>query len=671
MLRGRAAGQGSNVSGKGFARYVLLHVLLASAGLPAACPTDAQRQALAAEAASAPTYEVAQRRWSAVAAAAARCNDFEAQAQAYQLLARRARTDDSLDASIASEARRAEIASEHALARHEAEARANLGKALVGKGDLQGARKHLDVARLRFQALGDQLAEAATLSELSRLERRRGDYLTALREELAGIELRRRFSPDADIMRSLLSLANLYEQIELFAESRKYYAAALAEAEQRRNPIDIADALNGYAGFLNDFGGEDSRQALPMAQRALELHGVGGDPARIGSCLLQVGRANLNLGRFEEAEVAFAKAATIADRTGTAALGAHVDFRWGELELARGNALRALERIEKARVEYGRQANRHRLIKVYGVLERVHGELGNPLAAARAGREHFRLRNELLGANATGRLGELLTNFALGEERNRNERLRQENAVAAIKIESDKRTRFAGYAIAVVVLLALAALMWRYATVQRLFRLLRDKTGEIEAQGRAIAEANAQLREQSERLRQISITDSLTGMYTRAHGIEQLGAMLASHRERGGSPFLLIIDIDHFKQVNDRYGHPAGDAVLVAVAQTLRDVVPADAVLARLGGEEFMVALEDGASERAHVIADVLRRRVRDMRVDVGSRTLNVTISIGICSVAATATGAIRELFIGADEALYAAKHEGRDCVREFRASAA
>ncbi len=659
------------MSGKCLARYVFLHLaLFASGWVQADCPTASQRVALVAAAESAPSFELALARWNEVAAAASRCRDYDAQARALASLAQHARRDDSFEAAIAAESRRADVARRNALARHEAEARSNLGKALVARGDLRGARVHLDVARLRFQALGDALAEAATLSDLSRLERRRGDYLTALREELAGIEIRRRFSSDPDIMGSLLSLANLYEQIELFAESRKYYAAALAEAEHRKRPLDIADALNGYAGFLNDFGGEDSRQALPMAERALALHGAGGSSARIGSCLLQVGRANLNLGRFEQAEAAFAQAAAVAERSGTAALGAHVDFRWGELELARGNRASALERMEKARIEYGRQSNRHRLIKVYGGLERVHTQLGNSLAAARAGREHFRLRNELLGANATGRLGELLTNFALSEERNRNERLRQENAVAAIKIESDKRTRFAGYAVALVVALALAALMWRYATVQRLFRLLREKTGEIEAQGRALSVANTQLREQSERLRQISITDSLTGLHTRAYGMEQLGTMLASRRERGVSPSLLILDIDHFKQVNDRYGHPAGDAVLVAVAQTLREVVPADAVLARLGGEEFMVALQEGSAERAPVIADALRRRVRDMRVDVGTRTVSITISVGICGVSETATGAIRELFIGADEALYAAKHSGRDCIREFRATA-
>ncbi len=654
--------------GNGIAQCLIALVLVSLGPLAqAACPSAANRDALRAKAESAARYAIALPHWNALAAAARDCNDAVAEADALAELSRRGRRDGPPGAVIASETRRAELASRHALTQHEAQAHANLGKALVAKGELQAARGHFDIARMRFQALGDQRLEADMLSELSRLERRRGDYLTALREELGGIELRRRFSPDADITRSLLSLANLYEQIELFDESRKHYAAALAEAERRQVDVDIADALNGYAGFLNDFGGEDSRQALPMAERALALHLRGGDPARIGSCLLQVGRANLNLERYDQAEAAFRQAAELAARSGTSALGAHVDFRWGELDLARGDALGALERIEKARKEYERETNRHRLIKVHGTLERVYAALGNPLAAARAGREHFRLRNQLLGANATGKLGELLTNFALSDERLRNERLEQENAVAAIRLESDRRTRFAGFAVALVVMLALAALAWRYATMQRLFRLLRAKTGEIEAQGRAITEANSMLRQQSERLRQISITDSLTGMFTRAHGLEELGEMLATYRERGKMPSLLIIDIDHFKDVNDRHGHPAGDAVLVAVAQTLRDVLPADAVLARLGGEEFMVALDDGAAERAHVIADALRRRVRDLRVDVGSRTLNVTISLGLCSVAATASGAMRELFAGADEALYAAKHAGRDCVREFR----
>jgi diguanylate cyclase (GGDEF)-like protein len=302
------------------------------------------------------------------------------------------------------------------------------------------------------------------------------------------------------------------------------------------------------------------------------------------------------------------------------------------------------------------------------VLEKLYAALGDPLAAARSGREHYRLRNELLGANAIGRLGELLTNFALSEEKHRSEQLEQANAVAALRLQDEQRTRLAGFAVAAFVLIALAVLAWRHASVQRLNRVLREQTREIAEQGRMLASANDALREKSERLGVLSITDSLTGLYTRAHGIEQLCDMLATHRELGTNPALLVIDVDHFKEVNDHYGHPAGDSVLFAVAEQLRELVPGGAVLARLGGEEFMVALPDDTGDRGHMLADALRRRVKDLRVDVGATAVGVTISVGHCAIAQTKERSVRELFACADEALYAAKHAGRDCVRAFRA---
>lgn len=607
--------------------------------------------------------------WQRVADAARDCNDPPAQADALARLAALARTQGSLSQVIALQSERASIAAAHGLAQHEADAQLDLGRALIAQGEMVRAHDALEVARKRFEALGARIDEAAVRSELSRLERRRGDYLAALRHELAALDLRKRFAPDAELSSSLLSLATLYEQIELFDEARSYYGEALREAEQGGSPPEIIDALIGYSGFLNDFGGDDSRQALPMAQRALQLLGKDGEQVRIGSALLQVGRASFGLQRYDEAEAAYRGAGEIADRTGTHALRAHVDFRWGELDFARHDLASALARIDASRVEYEREGNRHRLIKVHGVLEKLYEALGDQLSAACSGREHYRLRNELLGANAIGRLGELLTNFALSEEKHRSEQLEQANAVAALRLQDEQRTRLAGFAIAAFAFIALAVLAWRHASVRSLNRVLREQTREIAEQGRMLAFANDELREKSERLGVLSITDSLTGLFTRAHGIERLCDMIATHRELGTNPSLLVIDVDHFKDVNDHFGHPAGDAVLFAVAEQLRELLPEGAVLARLGGEEFMVALPDDAGDRSHMLADALRRRVKDLRVDVGPKTVGVTISVGHCAIAQTKDRSVRELFACADEALYAAKHAGRDCVRGYRAA--
>lgn len=595
--------------------------------------------------------------WGQAFEAAQGCDEFETPAQVLS---------DWFDASrpSAGAARLQELAQtrlgfaeRHGLLRHEAEARLELAVSDIARGEVNAAALQLETALDRVRRLGDIAGEARVLTEMSRLERRRGDYLAALRYELTGVELRKRLNPPPDLWRSLLNLGVLYEQIELFDESRRYYAEALVESERGGDPAQIADVLNGYSGFLNDFGAASAAQALSMAERALQLNRGMGDAARTGSCLLQVGRAQLGLGQIEAAQAAFAEALQLAEERGFEALRAHVEFRWGELELARGDAAAALERIERARAEYERQSNRHRLVKVYGLLERVHTALHDELGAARAGREHFRLRNELLGANASGKLGELLTNFALAEERHRSAELREENAVAEVRLESERGLRRAGYLIGAIVIVGLALLLWRHAKVRHLYRLLSESTRETEAQRAALAEANA-------RLTEVNQIDALTGVATRSHGLEHLSELLAHARARGSTPALLLFDLDHFKDINDRYGHPAGDQVLSAVAATMRDFAPSDALVARVGGEEFVLVLDNAQHDRAQVVADGLRRRVRDLAIDIGPRWIQVTVSIGVACTPLGGNTSVRELYSAADEALYEAKRAGRDCVR-------
>lgn len=625
----------------------------------AACPDAAGHAALRAQAEHAilagASVDAA---WGQIRNTVRGCGEPEAEAQALADWAEAQRRHGSGAQVQAAEEARLSFAETHGLLRQEAEARLNVALIYIARGDVEPAALQLDLALDRVRRLEDIAGQARVLTEMSRLERRRGDYLAALRHELTGLDLRRRLDPPPDVWRSQLNLAVLYEQIELFDEARRHYAQALAEAEREGLPEHIGDALNGYAGFLNDFGSEAAAQALVMAQRALALHRQLGDTARIGSCLLQVGRAHLGLGQLDLAEQHFAQAMKLAASGGFEALRAHLEFRWGELEFARGNHAAALAHIDGARAEYERQANRHRLIKVHGALERVHTALGDELAAARAGREHFRLRNELLGANATGKLGELLTNFALADAELRNQRLAQENAITAVRLESERRLRSAGYLIAAIVVSALLLLLWRHAAVRRLYRLLSAQTQALQQQSAALGEANQQLT-------RLNRTDALTGLASRAFGIERLADLLAHARTRGTTPALLLFDLDHFKAVNDELGHLAGDQVLVAVAATLAEMTPADGVAVRVGGEEFMLVLENAAHGRAEVLADAIRRRIRDLSVDVGPRSVSPTVSVGI-SHARPGHDSVRALFAAADHALYEAKHSGRDCVRTY-----
>ena len=649
------------------AATVLLSPLAAAAQAPA-CADGAGRAALrdAARAAQGESVQLLHQRWGALVDAIAACGDAAAADQAEALVEGSIAARDAGDSEgiYAIEQRRLGLAARQGLDAHRAQAAARLGTLLISRGEFDLARERLREALELFLEIGEPMQAANAHSELSRLERRVGDYLSALREELASLSLRRELPRTPELWRSLLNIAVLYEQIELFDESRRRYAEALAEAEQDGDPRSVARVLYGYAGFLNDFGRRDAAQALAMAERALALLDAEIDQARLGSATLQKGRALLNLGRLEDAGTVLAEALVRAEEAESRSLWAHVQFRRGELEFLRGDLDAALALVNEAREEYERQGNRHRLIKVHAVLEQLHAARGDELEALRSGREHYLLRNQLLGSNASGKLGELLSNFMLGEERLRNERLRQENALAEVRLANEQRTRGTLFLLAVAIALALLVLAWRHVSIRRLYALLREKNLKIEAQGRELARANAELTEHSRELLARSQTDGLTGLASRSHGMQLLAEALARRAEFGTRPALLMIDVDHFKAINDRHGHLAGDQVLVAVAGALRAALPEGAALSRIGGEEFMVVLSDAPASQAAMVGDAMRRRVRDLAIDIGERVVRVTVSIGICEVDDPAW-ALRDVLTRADHALYAAKHAGRDCVRQ------
>lgn len=165
----------------------------------------------------------------------------------------------------------------------------------------------------------------------------------------------------------------------------------------------------------------------------------------------------------------------------------------------------------------------------------------------------------------------------------------------------------------------------------------------------------AQLQRDLDRSLELAVTDQLTGLRNRRYLMRHLAAQLAS-----GSPVAaLLLDVDRFKSVNDTHGHPAGDAVLQAVAQRLRRHLRGADVVGRYGGEEFLAIMTAAAPDDAVAVAERLRHAIADEPVSVGALTLSVTVSLG---VAFTLPGMTPETLIGAaDAALYRAKAAGRN----------
>ena len=166
-----------------------------------------------------------------------------------------------------------------------------------------------------------------------------------------------------------------------------------------------------------------------------------------------------------------------------------------------------------------------------------------------------------------------------------------------------------------------------------------------------------------EQLQRLAITDPLTGLHNLAYFHDFLATQLARGARSGELTALLMLDLDHLKAINDNYGHPAGDAAIIAVAEAMRQSVRESDIAARYGGDEFAIILPDSGREQALRAATRILRRVHSREVNVGDATLHLGVSIGVASTEQSPMDP-HALIRTADRALYAAKEAGRNCIR-------
>ena len=164
-------------------------------------------------------------------------------------------------------------------------------------------------------------------------------------------------------------------------------------------------------------------------------------------------------------------------------------------------------------------------------------------------------------------------------------------------------------------------------------------------------------------LRELSSVDPLTGCATRQIGLQRLRAELTRAHRASRELAVLLIDLDYFKNINDRFGHACGDAVLGSVGASLTHTLRVSDIRARWGGEEFLVVLPETGVEQAKRVAVTLARRVSEIATYCGSSRVQVTASVGV-SVSARDDEDPDALIARADTALYRAKADGRNCVR-------
>jgi diguanylate cyclase (GGDEF)-like protein len=190
-------------------------------------------------------------------------------------------------------------------------------------------------------------------------------------------------------------------------------------------------------------------------------------------------------------------------------------------------------------------------------------------------------------------------------------------------------------------------------SVEELMSRLRVEKNNTEGALHQLQTANAELA-------WMASTDSLTGASNRRHFLDEIELELGRAKRNGLPVSLLALDIDHFKAVNDQYGHQAGDALLKAFVDVIMETLRPHDMLGRVGGEEFMVLLPDTSHEAATVLAERIRSRVESMAISFDGTTLSITVSVGVAEFGVDGDSQ-DAVFKAADSRLYQAKHLGRN----------
>jgi len=190
--------------------------------------------------------------------------------------------------------------------------------------------------------------------------------------------------------------------------------------------------------------------------------------------------------------------------------------------------------------------------------------------------------------------------------------------------------------------------------------VLQYKTAKETAENLA-----SELQKANRKLHKLATTDGLTGLLNHRAFQEILEKRISESNRHQRWLSLMLLDIDNFKLVNDRYGHPVGDAVLKIISRTIPDILRKEDILARYGGEEYSIILPETDTKGAVTLAERIRRCVEDLVIKIDNLSFSITISIGIGTKNFNRCDCNNsELITIADKALYAAKHAGRNNVR-------
>jgi diguanylate cyclase (GGDEF)-like protein len=418
---------------------------------------------------------------------------------------------------------------------------------------------------------------------------------------------------------ALNAIANLYADRRVGAYDRaiEYYRQVLAANEQEGDAAAIATAHYNVAATLDTKG--DLLGALASYQRALQMEERRGDANEIAAVQRALGVTLTKLGRHTEAltllEPALAQFVKADDPEATA-----------QARLARGTVFRYLGRMNEAMRDLDAARAHFQSVESNRFLEKTEEERANALAqlgnwrgAYEARAAQMAVREKINQRTREEHLSRLRVQFE-------TEKKEQENR-ALLRIRQLQRIAIGLGAIIIIFLIYLA--LRHLATARR--------------------------------MRDLALTDELTKLPNRRHVLTFADEQLRAARANGKALSILAMDLDHFKRINDTYGHDAGDIVLRRVADAARGALRSHDKIGRTGGEEFLIVLPETHAARAAEVAERVRLAVAAIDCSDIAPDVRMTVSIGVTE--STSGDDFTAIAKRADHSLYRAKERGRNRV--------
>jgi diguanylate cyclase (GGDEF)-like protein len=530
--------------------------------------------------------------------------------------------------------------------------------ALAGPSDELMERAAECLALMR--AAHDLPGECAALNLLAGLCSQRNQLAIALEHYHQGLALRRRLGDRAGEAGCLSNIGRIHAETARFAEALKFLFLSLEVGEAAQDARAMAYALDHIGVVLGDLGDAqqamefqlrgltlarrtddrtlegsllchlgalltrtgESGSALPYLQQALALARQSGRPEALGLALLHLAVASKHREAAEQAEAWLREALDLARRSRRQRLEAEVLQALGTSRLARGETQSAIDLLNHA-LRIVTDIQGHALAASIDLqLSNLHEQAGRFELALRHCRRYEAAQAQIHGLQTQRRVRALLRRTDIEQAQTDADQQRQLNSELA-------------------------------AALQKAREAEREKQHLI-----------GLLSKQAEQLTQLAREDGLTGLANR----RWLDSELLKERERArrfGHPLAVaMMDIDHFKSINDRFSHSLGDQVLRTVARLLRESCRLSDVVGRYGGEEFALLLPETSLANAAVLCEKLRSRIeRHDWALLHPELTRVTISIGLSADNPLAPATVLDSMATADQQLYRAKREGRNRV--------